>query len=57
MPHVVPRAYTISRKNRIVGIVLLSAFIFTTAVSTIPIPVQLTLVLCTYAGAMVYTNI
>ena len=51
------RAYTISRKNRTVGIVLLSAFIFTTAVSTMPMPMQLTLALRTYAGAMVCTNL
>ena len=40
-----PRAYTISRKNRTVGIVLLSAYSFSTAVSTIIMPVQLTLAL------------
>jgi len=33
------RAYTISRKNRYVGIVLLSGYILATAVSTTAIPV------------------
>ena len=43
-----PRAYTISRKNRTVGIVLLSAYSFSTAVSTVIMPVQPTLALYTY---------